>query len=152
MAGEIQATIVGNLTGDPELRFTPSGKAVASFTVVSNNRIKDGNDWKDGDPTFVRCSVWEGFGENIAESLTKGMNVIVYGGMFTRNWKDKDDNPRTSLEMRVEAVGPNLRRATAVVTKVAPAQNGGGFQAQQQPADDPWATSGSGFANQAPPF
>jgi single-strand DNA-binding protein len=152
MAGEMQTTIVGNLTADPELRFTPAGKAVASFTVVTSNRVKDGNDWKDGDPTFVRCSVWETFGENIAESLTKGMNVIVFGGLFTKNWTDKDNNQRSSLEMRVEAIGPNLRRATAVVTKVAPAQSSGGFQSQeQQPAGDPWATSGSGFGSQ-PPF
>lgn len=149
MANEVAVTVVGNVANEPELRFIPSGKAVVSFTVVQNNRVKDGDGWKDGEPTFFRCNAWEGMAENIAESLTKGMNVIVTGGMYTRAWEDREKNKRTSLELRVEAIGPNLRRATAKVQKVsssAPAQ-------RVQGGDDPWAqhAPAQGF-EESPPF
>jgi len=145
MAGEIQVTVVGTLTADPELRFLPSSKAVANFTVAQNPRVKDGNEWKDGDPTFIRCNAWEGMAENIVESLRKGDRVIVQGGMYSRAWEDKEGNKRSSLELRVEAVGPDLRYATAAVTKIS--KGGGGFQ-QAAPAADPWATP----ASTEPPF
>lgn len=147
MANEIALTIIGNLTGDPELRFTPGGKPVANFTVVHNTRVKDGNQWKDGEPTFLRCNAWEGLAENIAESLRKGDRVIVQGGMYSRGWEDREGNKRSSLELRVEAVGPDLRHATAVVTKVKRDSTAGGFQAAQ-PAADPWATP----VSDTPPF
>lgn len=147
MAGEIEICIVGNLTADPELRFVPSGKALASFTLVHSNRVKVGNEWKDGDPTFIRCSAWEGMAENVVESLTKGTRVIVQGGMFTRAWEDKEKNKRSSLELRVEAIGPDLRYATAAVTKIRRDGTGGGF-APAAPASDPWATP----AVSDPPF
>jgi single-strand DNA-binding protein len=145
MAGEIELTVVGNLTADPELRFNPSGKAVANFTLVQSNRVKDGNEWKDGDPTFLRCAVWEGMAENVVESLHKGDRVIVRGGMYSRAWEDKEGNKRSSLELRVEAVGPDLRYATAAVTKIR--KSDGGFQ-KSAPAGDPWATA----AVTDPPF
>lgn len=139
MAGEINLVVVGTLTGDPEMRFLPSGKAVANFTVAQNPRVRDGDGWKDGDPTFLRCNAWEGMAENIVESLHKGDRVIVQGGMYSRAWEDKEGNKRSSLEVRVEAVGPDLRYATAAVTKIRRDSTGGGFQASA-PAADPWAT------------
>lgn len=149
MAGEMQLTVVGTLTGDPELRFLPSGKAVANFTIAQNPRVKDGNEWKDGDPTFIRCNAWEGMAENVVESLHKGDRVIVQGGLYSRAWEDKERNKRSSLELRIEAVGPDLRYATAAVTKIRKGQ-GGGFQ-QTAPAADPWATPAAAFESQ-PPF
>lgn len=149
MSGEITLTVVGNLTADPELSFQPSGKALATFTVVQSNRVKRGDTWEDGDPTYFRCSAWEGMAENIAETLKKGNRVIVHGGMYSRAWTDKADNKRSSLEVRVEAIGPDLRYATAEVTRVNKAGSGTGGFAQQAPANDPWATSG-GSGN--PPF
>jgi single-strand DNA-binding protein len=140
MAGEIITTIVGNLTADPELNFQASGKAVANFTVVHSNRVKKGDRWEDGDPTFIRCAAWEGMAENVVESLKKGNRVIVQGGMYTRAWDDRDGNKRSSLELRVEAIGPDLRYATAQVERVAKSQGGTGGFAQAAPAADPWAT------------
>lgn len=137
MANEIPLYLVGNLTADPELRFLSSGKAVANFTLVHNPRVKDGNEWKDGDPTFIRCNAWEGMAENVIESLHKGDRVIVHGGMYTRPWEDKEGNKRSSLELRVEAVGPDLRYATAAVTKIRRDSNA----ASPAPANDPWATT-----------
>lgn len=148
MANEIPLFVVGNLTGDPELRFLPSGKAVANFTLVQNPRVKDGNQWKDGDPTYLRCAAWEGMAENVAESLRKGDRVIVHGAMFSRAWEDKEGNKRSALEVRVEAVGPDLRYATAKPEKVRRGEAGGGFQAAQ-PAADPWATPQT---SDQPPF
>lgn len=148
MAGEIVVTIVGNLTADPELRFLPSGKGVAEFTVVHNNRIKDGNAWKDGAPTFLRCAAWEGMGENVIESLKKGDRVIVQGGMYSDEWTDKENNKRSTLKLRVEAVGPDLRYATAAVTKIRRDSTGGGFQSTAPANNDPWATT----APSDPPF
>jgi single-strand DNA-binding protein len=145
MAGEMNLTVVGTLTGDPELKFLASGKAVANFTIAQNPRVKDGNEWKDGDPTFIRCNAWEGMAENVVESLHKGDRVIVQGGLYSRSWEDKEGNKRSALELRIEAVGPDLRYATAAVTKIR--KGGGGFQ-QAAPAADPWATA----AVSDPPF
>ena len=125
MAGETVITVVGNLTADPELRFTPNGAAVANFTVASTPRTFDRqtNEWKDGEALFLRCSVWREAAENVAESLTKGMRVIVQGRLRARSYDDRDGNRRTSWELDVDEVGPALRFATAKVTR---AQRGGG--------------------------
>jgi single-strand DNA-binding protein len=154
--GDINVTIVGNLTNDPELRFTPSGAAVASFTVASNSRYLDKttNEWKDGEPVFMRCSVWRQYAENVAESLTRGTRVIVTGRLKQRSYDTREGEKRTVLELEVDDVGPALRTATAKVTKVARSggeggfSGGGGFGGGQQgggaPADDPWATPAAG--------
>ena len=130
MAGETVITVVGNLTADPELRFTPNGAAVANFTVASTPRTFDRqtNEWKDGEALFLRCSVWREAAENVAESLTKGMRVIVQGRLRARSYDDRDGNRRTSWELDVDEVGPALRFATAKVTR---AQRGGGGGGQQ---------------------
>lgn len=130
MAGETVITVVGNLTADPELRFTPNGAAVANFTVASTPRTFDRqtNEWKDGEALFLRCSVWREAAENVAESLTKGMRVIVQGRLKARSYDDRDGNRRTSWELDVDEVGPALRFATAKVTR---AQRGGGGGGQQ---------------------
>jgi single-strand DNA-binding protein len=148
--GDILITIIGNLTGDPELRFTPSGAAVASFTVASSSRIMDKqtNEWKDGDTTFLRCNVWRQYAENVAESLQRGMRVIVNGRLKQRSYETKEGEKRTVYEVEVDDVGPALRYATAKVTKVSRGSGagggGGGFGpsgGDVPPADDPWATS-----------
>jgi single-strand DNA-binding protein len=156
MSGEPIVTIVGNLASDPELKFQPSGKAVANFTVVQTNRVKKGDTWEDGDPTWFRCAAWEGLAENIAESLTKGTRVIVQGAMYTRAYETKEGEKRTSLELRVEAIGPELRWATAQVARV---QSGGGSKpaakaSSAAQSDDPWVSDGAASATQddAPPF
>jgi single-strand DNA-binding protein len=147
MAGETVITIVGNLTGDPELRFTPSGQAVASFTVASTPRTFDrqSNEWKDGDTLFMRCSVWRQYAENVAESLTRGARVIVTGRLKQRSYETKEGEKRTVVEMDVEDVGPALRSATAKVTKVQRGGGtGGGFGGESAPAaDDPWSSGGA---------
>jgi len=151
--GDINLTIVGNITNDPELRFTPSGAAVASFTVASNSRYLDRttNEWKDGEPVFMRCSVWRQYAENVAESLTRGTRVIVTGRLKQRSYETREGEKRTVLEMEVDDVGPALRTATAKVTKVARA-GGGGFGdggsggATGGGNDDPWASQPSGGA------
>ena len=127
MANETQITVVGNLTAPPELRFTPNGAAVANFTVASTPRTFDrqSNEWKDGEALFLRCSVWKEVAENVAESLDKGMRVIVQGRLKARSYDDKDGNRRTSWELDVDEIGPALKFATA---KVARAQRGGGGQ------------------------
>lgn len=129
MSGETTLTIVGNLTGDPELRFTSSGAAVASFTVASTPRTfdKQANAWKDGEPLFMRCSLWRQAGENAAESLTKGMRVIVVGNLKQRSY-EKDGQKRTVIEMDVDEIGPSLKYATAKVVKAD--RNGGGGSGQ----------------------
>ncbi len=151
--GDITITVVGNLTNDPELRFTPSGAAVASFTIASNSRFLDKttNEWKDGEPVYMRCSVWRQYAENVAESLTRGTRVIATGRLKQRSYDTREGEKRTVIEMDVDDVGPALRTATAKVTKVARA-GGGGFAGDGggfggQPAagatagnDDPWAT------------
>jgi single-strand DNA-binding protein len=149
--GDILITIIGNLTGDPELRFTPSGAAVASFTVASSSRVMDKqtNEWKDGDTTFLRCNVWRQYAENVAESLQRGMRVIVNGRLKQRSYETKEGEKRTVYEVEVDDVGPALRYATAKVTKVSRGSGGGGGGfgppgGDVPPADDPWATSAPG--------
>lgn len=128
MAGETVITVVGNLTADPELRFTPNGAAVANFTVASTPRTFDRqtNEWKDGEALFLRCSVWREAAENVAESLTKGMRVIVQGRLKARSYDDRDGNRRTSWELDVDEVGPALKFATAKVTRAQRSGGGGG--------------------------
>lgn len=135
-------TVVGNLTSDPELRFTPSGAAVASFTVASSRRVKDGDGWKDGPSSFVRCSVWRQYAENVAESLAKGQRVVVIGYMGQREYEDGDGTKRSVWEVQVDEVGPALRYVTAKVAKVSRGGAGGGF-GESAAADDPWATGAS---------
>lgn len=161
MAGDTVITIVGNLTADPELRFTPSGAAVANFTVASTPRTFDrqANEWKDGDTLFMRCSVWREAAENVAESLHRGTRVIVQGRLKSRSYDTKEGEKRTVMEMDVDEVGPSLRYASAKVTKAERSSGQGGFGGQQQPQQggqqqDPWATGGGqqqGGWGQAPP-
>jgi len=160
-AGDIVVTVVGNLTNDPELRFTPSGAAVASFTVASSSRYLDKatNEWKDGDPVFMRCSVWRQYAENVAESLTKGTRVIAQGRLKQRSYETKEGEKRTVFELDVEDVGPALRSATAKVTKVnRGGASGGGAAATGGASDDPWAAAPSaggswgGASFDEPPF
>jgi single-strand DNA-binding protein len=152
MAGEIQVTVVGTLTADPELKFTSSGKAVANFTIAQNPRVKDGDGWKNGEATFLRASVWGTMGENVVETLRKGDRVIAQGGMRTRSYETQSGEKRSSLELLVEAVGPDLRYATATVEKVG--RDGGsagssGFTRQAAaPTADPWGAPSDGN----PPF
>lgn len=160
-AGDIVITVVGNLTNDPELRFTPSGAAVASFTVAASSRYLDkaSNEWKDSDPVFMRCSVWRQYAENVAESLQKGMRVIVQGRLKQRSYETREGEKRTVVEMEVDDVGPALRYATAKVTRTQRGEGGfsGGSNSGGAPADDPWAGSGGGGGGGAaaydePPF
>ena len=167
-AGDTVITVIGNLTQDPELRFTPSGAAVANFTVASTPRYMDRqtNEWKDGETLFMRCSVWREAAENVAESLTRGARVIVSGRLKSRSWDDKETGQkRTTMELDVDEVGPSLRYATAKVNKTqrGGGQGGGGFGGGQQGGgiggqggnaggqqggfgggqqSDPWATGG----------
>ncbi len=157
MAGETVITVVGNLVDDPELRFTPSGAAVAKFRVASTPRTFDRqtNEWKDGESLFLTCSVWRQAAENVAESLTKGARVVVQGRLKQRSYEDREGIKRTVYELDVDEVGASLRNATAKITKTsgrgAPGGGGGwgggpagGGQGGQQgggaPANDPWAT------------
>ena len=132
MAGETQITLVGNLTADPELRFTPSGAAVANFTVASTPRTFDrqSNEWKDGDTMFLNCSIWRQAAENVAETLSKGMRVIVQGRLRSRSYDDREGNRRTVFEVDVDEVGPSLRYATAKVNRTS-SGSGGGWQGGQ---------------------
>ena len=137
-------TIIGNLTGDPELRFTPSGAAVASFTIASTPRRydKQTNQWVDGEALFMRCSIWRQAAENIANSLQKGQRVIVTGKLRQRSFESREGEKRTVIELEVDEVGPSLKFATAQVQKAT--SGGGGFQAAQAPTaggSDPWGTS-----------
>jgi len=148
MAGDTVITVVGNLTGDPELRFTPSGAAVANFTVASTPRTFDRqtNEWKDGETLFLRCSIWREAAENVAESLTKGMRVIVQGRLVQRSYETREGEKRTVVELQVDEIGPSLRYATAQVTRAASGGAGGGGQRpaqQQQVSEEPWSTPGS---------
>src|SRR5213592_1582654 len=128
MAGETPITVVGNLTADPELRFTPSGAAVANFTVASTPRTFDrqSNEWKDGEALFLNCSVWRQAAENAAESLTRGMRVIVSGRLKQRSFETKEGEKRTVVELEVDDVGPSLRNASAKVNRVARSGAGDG--------------------------
>lgn len=179
MSGETVITVIGNLTGDPELRFTPSGAAVANFTVASTPRTFDrqSNEWKDGDTLFLRCSIWREAAESVAESLTKGTRVIVTGRLVQRSYETREGEKRTVYELQVDEVGPSLRYSTAKVTRTQRSGGGGGgfgggggggFSnggggggfggsgggGNQQ--DDPWATpaggaGGAGYSDE-PPF
>ncbi|MEU8590570.1 single-stranded DNA-binding protein [Streptomyces sp. NPDC048664] len=162
MAGETVITVVGNLVDDPELRFTPSGAAVAKFRVASTPRTFDRqtNEWKDGESLFLTCSVWRQAAENVAESLQRGMRVIVQGRLKQRSYEDREGVKRTVYELDVDEVGASLRSATAKVTKAAAGRggqggygggggqggggwgggSGGGQQGGGAPADDPWAS------------
>lgn len=139
LSGETVITLIGNLTSDPELRFTPSGAAVANFTIASTPRTFDkaANEWRDGDTLFIRCAIWRAAAENVAASLTKGARVIAQGRLKQRQF-EKDGVTRTVVELDVEDIGPSLLRATATVTKA----NGTSTpQRPQQHAADPWATT-----------
>ena len=150
MAGETVITVVGNLTADPELRFTPSGAAVANFTVASTPRTFDrqSGEWKDGDALFMRCNVWRQAAENVAETLTRGMRVMVSGRLRQRSFETREGEKRTVVELEVDEVGPSLRYASAKVTKTQRGNGGGGFGGGQQGGsfgggqqqEDPWAT------------
>ncbi|MFP3714789.1 single-stranded DNA-binding protein [Puerhibacterium sp. TATVAM-FAB25] len=128
MAGETVITVVGNLVADPELRFTPSGAAVANFRIASTPRTFDrqANEWKDGESLFLSCSVWREAAENVAESLTKGMRVIVQGRLTQRSYETREGEKRTVVELQVDEVGPSLRNATAKVTRTQRSGGGGG--------------------------
>jgi single-strand DNA-binding protein len=170
-AGDTVITITGNLVNDPELRYTPTGQAVATFRVASTPRYMDRqtNEWKDGESLFLSCNVWRQAAENVAESLQRGMRVIVQGRLKQRSYETKEGEKRTVYEIEVDEVGPSLRNASAKVTKTQRSGGGGGFsgggggnqggyggQGGSRPqADDPWATdsrgSGDGFSDE-PPF
>ena len=156
MAGDTVITIVGNLTADPELRFTPSGAAVANFTVASTPRYfdKQAGEWKDGEALFMRCSVWRQYAENVAESLSRGARVIVQGRLKQRSFETKEGEKRTVVELDVDEIGPALRYATAKVNKTSRG-GGGGFGGSGGGTDDPWAAapaaSSGGFSDE-PPF
>ena len=159
MAGETPITLIGNLTSDPELRFTPNGAAVANFTVASTPRTFDRltNEWRDGDSMFINCSVWRQYAENVAESLSKGTRVIVSGRLKARSYETREGEKRTVFEVDVDEVGPALRYATAKVTRTTGGgggggnwqgnQGGGGQQAPQSSGGDPWSSSGNAGGN-----
>ena len=170
-AGDTAITIAGNLVDDPELRYTPTGQAVARFRVASTPRYMDRqtNEWKDGESLFLSCNVWRQAAENVAESLQRGMRVIVQGRLKQRSYETKEGEKRTVYEVEVDEVGPSLRNASAKVTKTQRSGGGGGFGGGgggnqggyggqgggRQQADDPWATDsrggGDGFSDE-PPF
>ncbi len=148
MAGETFITVVGNLTADPELRYTQNGLPVANFTIASTPRTFDrqANEWKDGDPLFLRASVWRDFAEHVAGSLTKGMRVVATGRLRQRSYQDREGQNRTAIELEVDEIGPSLRYATAQVTRAASSGGGGGGGQQARPQvqqEEPWATPGS---------
>ena len=177
MAGDTTITVIGNLTDDPELRFTPSGAAVAKFRVASTPRFMDktSNEWKDGEPLFLSCTVWRQAAENVAESLHRGARVIVSGRLRQRTYDTREGEKRTVIELEVDEIGPSLRYATAKVQKMS-RSSGGGFGASNSGgggggnsgggksggggfADDPWASAtpagGSGSSpsfDDEPPF
>src|SRR3984957_8964305 len=177
MAGDTQITIIGNLVGDPELRYTQSGLAVATFRVASTPRFRDNasGEWKDGDGLFLSCNVWRQAAENAAESLQRGMRVIVQGRLRQRSYETKEGEKRTVYEIEVDEVGPSLRNASAKVTKSSRSsgfggglgggsgggQSGGGQSGGyssgggggRQQSDDPWASeAGGGDMSDEPPF
>ena len=143
MSGDTTITVVGNITGDPELRFTPSGAAVANFTIASTPRKfdKQANEWKDGETLFMRCSIWRDAAENVAESLTRGTRVIAQGRLVQRSYETKEGEKRTVVEMEVDEVGPSLRYASAKVNRTQRQGQPQGAQGRAQ--DDPWASGPS---------
>ena len=150
MAGETVITVVGNLTADPELRYTNNGVPVANFTIASTPRSFDkaSGEWKDGEALFLRASVWRDFAEHVAGSLTKGMRVIAQGRLSQRSYQDREGNQRTAIELEVDEIGPSLRYATAQVTRVR-----GGSSSQQvaQPQPDSWSAAAPGsFVDETP--
>ncbi|OJU41801.1 MAG: single-stranded DNA-binding protein [Microbacterium sp. 69-10] len=153
MAGETLITVVGNLTADPELRYTQSGLPVANFTIASTPRSFDrqANEWKDGDALFLRASVWREFAEHVAGSLSKGMRVIAQGRLRQRAYTDRDGNNRTAIELEVDEIGPSLRYATAQVTRAASGQSAPPQQDWAPSASDAdaWATPGT-FGDDTP--
>jgi len=163
-AGDTTITIIGNLVDDPELRFTPSGAAVAKFRVASTPRYLDKatNEWKDGESLFLQCQIWRQAAENVAESLTKGMRVILSGRLKQRSYETKEGEKRTVFEVEVDEVGPSLRNATAKVTRTQRAGGSGGAAAPAADTfnDDPWAAAstspaGGGWGSSTtdePPF
>ncbi|MCM6777538.1 single-stranded DNA-binding protein [Nocardia sp. CDC159] len=177
MAGDTVITVIGNLTADPELRFTPAGQAVANFTVASTPRVFDrnSNEWKDGEALFLRCNIWREAAENVAESLTRGARVIVSGRLKQRSYETREGEKRTVVELEVDEVGPSLRYATAKINKTTRGGGGGGFggnsggggggfggnsggnRGGQNAGDDPWgsapaAGSFGGGMDDEPPF
>jgi len=154
MAGETTITVVGNLTDDPDLRFTPSGAAVANFTVASTPRFfdKQTNEWKDGDALFLRCSIWRQAAENVAESLHRGTRVIVSGRLRQRSYETREGEKRTVFELDVDEIGPSLKYATAKTTKTtrsgASGASGDGGGGGVGSAADPWATGPSSGGGQ----
>lgn len=166
MAGETTITVIGNLTADPELRFTNNGVALASFTIASTPRTFDrqSNEWKDGEALFLRCTVWREYAENVANSLTKGARVIARGNLRQRSYETKEGERRTSYELDVDEVGPALRYATAQVVRSqsrgasAPSQSQQADSGAQQPwsrgggSNDGWANPGQSFDENEAPF
>ncbi|MET8834116.1 MULTISPECIES: single-stranded DNA-binding protein [Micromonospora] len=169
MAGDTTITVIGNLTDDPELRFTPSGAAVAKFRVASTPRFMDkaSGEWKDGEPLFLSCTVWRQAAENVAESLQRGARVIVSGRLRQRSYETREGEKRTVIELEVDEIGPSLRYATAKVQKMSRSGGGGGFGGGGGQGggggnfDDPWASaapapsrggSGGGNFDEEPPF
>ena len=150
MAGETVITVVGNLTADPELRYTQNGLPVANFTIASTPRNFDraSNEWKDGEALFLRASVWREFAEHVAGSLTKGMRVIAQGRLRQRSYQDREGNNRTAIELEVDEIGPSLRYATAQVTRAASNGGQGGFSTPA--AQGPTATAGAGWETATP--
>ena len=144
MAGEVITTVVGNLTADPELRYTQNGLAVANFTIASTPRNfdKKTNEWTDGDSLFLRASVWREFAENVAGSLSKGTAVIATGRLKQRDYETKEGEKRTSIELEVDSIGPDLRKATALVTRVTRA--GSPERPSEPVSEEPWATTPTG--------
>src|SRR6188768_3840790 len=150
MAGETVITVVGNLVDDPELRFTPSGAAVANFRIASTPRSfnRQTNEWEDGEALFLSCSVWRQAAENVAESLQRGMRVVVQGRLKARSYETREGEKRTVFEIEVEEVGPSLKFATAKVTRATRGGGGGGYGGgggqQAGGGEDPWATPAGG--------
>ncbi|UFS94481.1 single-stranded DNA-binding protein [Nocardia huaxiensis] len=181
-AGDTVITVIGNLTADPELRFTPAGAAVANFTVASTPRVFDrnSNEWKDGEALFLRCNIWREAAENVAESLTRGSRVIVSGRLKQRSYETREGEKRTVVELEVDEVGPSLKYATAKINKTTRGGGGGGFggggggaqqgggnfsgggsgggRGGQSAGDDPWGSApaagsfGGGQMDDEPPF
>ena len=154
MAGETIIDITGNLTSDPELRFTPSGAAVANFTIASTPRTlaRQSGDWKDGDAQFLRCNCWRQLAENVAESLTRGARVWAKGRLKQRSFETKEGEKRTVVELDVVEIGPSLKFATAKVTKATRSSSGNGGSTS---GDDAWASApagGGGDFSDEPPF
>ena len=169
--GDTVITVIGNITADPELRFTPAGAAVANFTVASTPRVFDrqSNEWKDGDALFMRCNIWREAAENVAESLTRGSRVIVSGRLKQRSYETREGEKRTVIELEVDEIGPSLKYATAKVNKAARGNGGGGGNGGYSApaaqnggaaaADDPWGSVPQGDyaastagGNDEPPF